>query len=83
MNIANEPAGFRRASWGCYGIARIDGPTVLCFDYEGHFEMPVEVVEEHEVITKAAFREAEDKRTGFRFADSLRFWAEDLMKLQR
>lgn len=71
--------GFRRASWGCYGIrGRLGDKKALCFDYEGSFELPIREVVKHEVISRTQFREAEDERTGIRFADSLRFWAEDL-----
>lgn len=75
--------GFRRAEWGCYGISATYGKTAVCFDYVGHFELPLRQVETHEVITKTEFREAEDLRTGIRFADSLRFWVEDLRKQRR
>lgn len=75
--------GFRRAEWGCYGILAIYGKTAVCFDYEGNFELPLCQVETHQVITKNEFREAEDLRTGIRFADSLRFWVEDLRRERR
>lgn len=75
--------GFRRAVWGCYGISTVSGNTAFCIDYEGRFELPLRQVETHEVITKTEFREAEDLRTGIRFADSLRFWVEDLRKQRR
>ena len=75
--------GFRRAEWGCYGIRSTCGNTAFCFDYEGSFELPLCQVKTHEVITKTEFREAEDLRTGIRFADSLRFWVEDLRRERR
>lgn len=78
-----RPGGFRRAVWGCYGIEDCDGTRVLCWDYEGHFELPLRDVLTHEKISKCEFREEEDRRLGLRFEDSLRFWAEDLAKMKR
>lgn len=79
MNIPS----YRRADWGCYGITGIEGSTVLCFDYEGHFELPLEKVRTHQPVTAVVFREEEERRTHIRFSDSLRFWAEDLFRLQK
>ena len=67
MNIKNLSSPYRRATWGCYRVARVSDRIALCRDFEGYFEKPFDLT-------------AERLRSVQRFDSSLQQWGEDLKR---
>lgn len=80
MNIKNLSSPYRRATWGCYRVARVSDRIALCRDFEGYFEKPFDEIRRDVVITEEEYLTAERLRSVQRFDSSLQQWGEDLKR---